>query len=98
MYIHRMGSVFGLHSSYDAEQQEDRFARLERRVLELEQNVFLNMGVRTRNMMFGNHLVPDHPITYNNNPLNTPLTDSNAIAPLGSGSLISGTPPQMSWS
>jgi hypothetical protein len=93
-----MGNMFGMNSTSDDE-QEARLITLERRVLELEQKVFLGHIPEVMWSPYGKRFEPDPPpppppSTVSSNPmLITPLQNPDSCAPFYSESPLS-----ISWS
>ena len=90
-----MGNIFGMNSIRDDEQSA-RFAILERRVLELEQKVFLGHIPEVRRSTYGKRLdcdPPPPPPNVSSNPMMIvpPLQNPNSSASFPD-------PPSMSWS
>lgn len=92
-----MGNVFGMSPPSDIE-QDVRIANIERRVLELEEKVFLGRPVENNRTVkqFGY----DPPVTMYSNPMITSISNApNSSAPLFTKPKnLPGPPDSMSWS
>ena len=91
-----MGTVFGMTSTSNDE-QDARLITLERRVLELEQKVFLAHTPEIKRSPYGKRFDPDYrppPSSVSSNPMMIvpPLQNPNSIAS------FPDHPPSMSWS
>ena len=91
-----MGAVFGMNSTSDDE-QDARLVTLERRVLELEQKVFLAHIPEVRRSPYGKRFdcdPPPPPPNVSSNPMMIvpPLQNPNSSAS------FPDPPPSMSWS
>jgi len=88
-----MGNICGSENDVDT---TNRMETIERRVLELEQAVFLTRNVDDRDVSFRKkYQEPDPEFIYRSNPIICPAKNPNASAPLYVNPDASHT---MSWS